>query len=101
MVFLGYLLVALAGLFAANGIPHFTRGIAGWQHRVPWRKPGSAAENVVWGAINFLAATWLGWWGSTFGLFLPLAVTVAIVVGAAGGALLGSRWEKDPQARGA
>ena len=42
MVIIGYLLVLLAGLFLGNGVPHLTRGSAGYRHRVPWAVPGSA-----------------------------------------------------------
>ena len=52
-----YLLFFLAGLFGANGIPHFIKGITGEQHMTPFGKPSTAVVNVIWGIANFLLAT--------------------------------------------
>jgi hypothetical protein len=90
----GYLIAAAAGLFAANGIPHFTRGITGRRHQTPWRNPASAAENVVWGGLNFLAAAWLGVWATTFGPDPGWALTAAIVAGTLFGVLLAAWWAR-------
>jgi len=54
------LLYFLAGVLAANGIPHFIKGITGERHATPFGKRSSAAVNVVWGAIN-LGAAWFLW----------------------------------------
>ena len=81
MIIVGYLIAALASIFIANAIPHLTRGSAGYLHRVPWRVPASAAENVLWACINLVIGIWIGYWASTYGLFLPLALTVGVIVG--------------------
>lgn len=46
----------LAGLFTANGVPHFIKGITGEQHRTPFGRPSSAVTNVIWGSLNFVIA---------------------------------------------
>ena len=51
-----YIYSFLAGLFAANDIPHFVKGIAGAQHQTPFGRPSSAMVNVVWGWANFVVA---------------------------------------------
>jgi hypothetical protein len=51
------ILYFLAGLFVANGVPHFIKGITGEQHRTPFGNPSSAVTNVIWGSVNFL----IGW----------------------------------------
>lgn len=96
----GYLIVALASVFLANSIPHLTRGSAGYLHRVPWRSPAQPWENAIWGGINLLAGIWIAYAASTFDLFLPLALTVGVIVGCAFLALIGTYFLRDPQARG-
>jgi len=100
MTFLGYLIVALASIFLSNAVPHATRGGAGYLHRVPWRVPASPAENVLWAGINLIIGIWLAYWGSTFGLFIPLALTVGVVVGGGFLALIGTRFYNHPEERG-
>ena len=57
----GYeILYFLAGLFTANGVPHFIKGVTGEQHRTPFGMSSSAVTNVVWGSINFVVA-WAIW----------------------------------------
>lgn len=51
-----YVYSFLAGLFAANGIPHFIKGALGQKHQTPFAKSSSAVANVVWGALNFIVA---------------------------------------------
>ena len=51
-----YLFSFLAGLFAANGIPHFIKGVTGQKHQTPFGKPSSAVVNVCWGWINLVVA---------------------------------------------
>ena len=90
----GYLIVALASVFLANSIPHLTRGGAGYLHRVPWRSPAQPWENALWGGANLIAGIWLAFWGATFDLFLPLALTVGVV----GCAVIGTYILRDPGA---
>ena len=100
MIIFRYAVAALASIFIANAIPHLTRGSAGYLHRVPWRVPASAAENVLWACINLLVGIWLAYWASTWGLFLPLALTVGVVVGGAFLAAIGTRFARNPAERG-
>ena len=48
-----------AGVFLANGIPHFIHGISGKKFPTPFAKPiitgeSSPVLNVIWGVVNFL-----------------------------------------------
>jgi len=54
-----YLAYFVAGLFLANGVPHFVNGISGNKFQSPFAKPpgvgeSSALVNVVWGLVNFI-----------------------------------------------
>ena len=54
----------LAGIFFANGVPHFGNGISGRSFHSPFAKPpgkghSSAVVNVIWGCTNFAAAHWI------------------------------------------
>ena len=51
-----YVFSFLAGLLAANGVPHFIKGGMGLRHQTPFGKPSSAVVNVCWGWINFIVA---------------------------------------------
>jgi len=59
MVWYCYLAYFIAGLFLANGIPHFVHGISGERFQSPFASPPAVGEssplvNVVWGIVNFL-----------------------------------------------
>ena len=48
-----------AGLFLANGVPHFVNGISGNQFQSPFASPPGVGEsppwvNVLWGMTNFI-----------------------------------------------
>ena len=50
----------LAGLFLANGVPHFVQGISGNPFQSPFASPPGVGEsspvtNVLWGLVNLLA----------------------------------------------
>jgi hypothetical protein len=54
-----YLIYFLAGLFLANGIPHFVNGISGRRFQSPFasspgRGESSPLINVLWGSINLI-----------------------------------------------
>ena len=51
-----YVFSFLAGLFAANGTPHFIKGVSGQKHQTPFGKHSSAVVNVCWGWINLVVA---------------------------------------------
>ena len=59
MVWYAYLAYFVAGLFLANGVPHFVNGISGKRFQSPFAKPSGVGEssplvNVVWGMVNFV-----------------------------------------------
>lgn len=48
-----------AGVFGANGVPHFVNGISGRPFQSPFAQPPGVGEsppivNVIWGTINFV-----------------------------------------------
>ena len=47
-----------------------------------------------------LIGAWLAWWGSTFCLIVPVALTVGLVGGFLVLSYTSRAWEKDPAARG-
>lgn len=54
-----YLAHAAAGLFLANGVPHFVNGISGNRFQSPFASPPGVGEssplvNVLWGSANFV-----------------------------------------------
>jgi hypothetical protein len=51
-----YIFSLLAGLLAANGVPHLIKGGLGQKHQTPFGKPSSAVVNVCWGWINLVVA---------------------------------------------
>jgi hypothetical protein len=55
-----YLAYFFAGVFLANGVPHFTQGICGNRFQSPFASPpgvgeSSAMINALWGLANFAA----------------------------------------------
>jgi hypothetical protein len=51
-----YIYSFLAGLFAADGVPHFIKGITGQKFQTPFGRSSSALVNVAWGWANFVVA---------------------------------------------
>ena len=56
---MSYLLLVLAGLLLANGVPHFVAGTQGLPFQSPFAKPSgiglsSPLVNVSWGAANLI-----------------------------------------------
>ena len=51
-----YIYTFLAGLFTANGIPNFIKGITGQPHQTPFGHPSSAMVNVIWGWASLVVA---------------------------------------------
>ncbi|MBD8078535.1 hypothetical protein [Cellulosimicrobium arenosum] len=100
MTLVGYLLCALAGALAMNGLLHVVKGGTGRRHTVPWAPVASAPVNVLWGAANWLLAIWVGVWAATFHPWLPLALTWGLVLGTAFVTFLAAQWQADPVARG-
>ena len=61
MAWYAYLAYFFAGVFLANGVPHFVNGISGKRFQSPFASPpgvgeSSALVNVLWGLANFLIA---------------------------------------------
>jgi len=59
MAWYAYLAYFFAGVFLANGVPHFVQGISGKKFPTPFASPPCVGEsspllNVVWGLVNFL-----------------------------------------------
>jgi hypothetical protein len=61
MMMEGYVFLAYfgAGLFLANGVPHFVNGISGNKFQSPFASPPGVGEsspliNVLWGTANFV-----------------------------------------------
>lgn len=82
----------LAGALAANGVPHFVKGITGRHHMTPFRQPSNALANVIWGWLNFVAA------GSLWSLLAPKQYATAFTAAALGSlivaALLATYWSR-------
>ena len=61
-----YILQFIAGLFLANGVPHFVQGICGHPFQSPFATPRGVGEsspviNVLWGWLNLLVGAWMLW----------------------------------------
>lgn len=97
---MSYILFFLFGVFAANGVPHFVKGMIGEMHMTPFGRPSSAQVNVIWGILNFFISFWLFTWASEYEYnLLPASLSVAggvLVVGS----LFTRLWSNDDQARG-
>lgn len=91
-----YVFSFLAGLFAANGTPHFIKGVIGQKHQTPFGKPSSAVVNVCWGWINLVAAAIFLHFGHVrtheYGAFTLFAVGVLLM-----SLLLAMVWSKYPE----
>jgi hypothetical protein len=56
---MNFLTYFVAGLFFANGVPHFVNGISGRKFQSPFASPpgigiSSPQVNVIWGMLNFV-----------------------------------------------
>ncbi|MFZ0608308.1 MAG: hypothetical protein WAM75_11645 [Xanthobacteraceae bacterium] len=79
-----------AGVFLANGVPHFVHGISGNKFQSPFASPpgvgeSSAIVNVVWGWFNFVIAGAL-----VFAAFPPLPPPIGGCIAGALGVLASS-----------
>jgi len=59
MAWYAYLAYIFAGIFLANGVPHFIHGISGKKFQSPFTRPPGVGQssplvNVIWGLVNFL-----------------------------------------------
>jgi len=75
MAWYAYPAYFFAGVFLANSVPHFMRGIAGERFQSPFASPPGVGEssplvNVIWGLANFAVGYTLifGVGDFTFGL---------------------------------
>lgn len=95
-----YFLLFVAGIFAANGVPHFVKGITGEHHQTPFKNPSSPIVNVLWGTANIYFAAWLMRWAIERGpVFGPgsLAVLTGVLLAST---LLALMWKSNPRAKG-
>ena len=90
-----YVFSFAAGLFGANGVPHFVKGITGQKHPTPFSRSSSAIVNVIWGWANFVVAALLIYFGHvhphllrSFALVSLGALVIALV--------LANTWSKHP-----
>lgn len=51
---MSFLQAFFAGMFLANGVPHFVKGVMGQTHMTPFKRVSDAYTNVVWGFVNFV-----------------------------------------------
>jgi hypothetical protein len=86
----------LAGLFAANGTPHFIKGVMGQKHQTPFGKPSSAVVNVCWGWVNLVVAAIFLYFGNArvheyraFALFAVGALLMSL--------FLATVWSRHPE----
>ena len=84
MAWYAYLAYFLAGVFLANGVPHFVHGISGKKFQSPFASPPTVGEssplvNVIWGLVNFIIGYALiyGVGDFTFG-FSPAVLMVGL-----------------------
>jgi hypothetical protein len=91
-----YVYSFLAGIFGANGIPHFVKGITGQKHQTPFGRPSSAIVNVLWGWVNFAIAGLLLFFGQIHPHILR-AFTLTAVGGLLMALLLAYTWSKHPE----
>lgn len=82
MPWYAYVAHFVAGLFFANGVPHFVQGICGNKFQTPFATPraigkSSAIVNVIWGGSNFVVG------GALLRVFFPplRAVSIATMLG--------------------
>jgi hypothetical protein len=73
-----------AGLFLANGIPHFVNGISGKKFPSPFASPPGVGEssplvNVIWGIVNFIISWILVFGIGNFCLGFTLDVLVVVL----------------------
>jgi hypothetical protein len=90
-----YLYSFLAGLFGANGVPHFVKGVLGEKHQTPFGKTSSAAVNVAWGWLNFVVAGLLVY-QSGFHEHVLRAFGMVAIGALLGGLGIGAAWSKHP-----
>ncbi|QKY21897.1 hypothetical protein B4589_015900 (plasmid) [Halolamina sp. CBA1230] len=81
---------AVIGLFGANAVPHFVKGVTGERHMTPLGPESSAVANAVWGSINVLVAGSLAWVYRD--AVEPTTLAVAFVTGTAMAVGLASYW---------
>ena len=84
MAWYAYLAYFFAGVFLANGVPHFVHGISGKKFQSPFASPPAVGEssplvNVIWGLVTFIIGYALiyGVGDFTFG-FSPAVLMVGL-----------------------
>lgn len=96
-----YILIFLVGVLAANGMPHFIKGVTGERHMTPFGKPSHPVINVVWGVLNLCLATLVAQILVSDNTFNATAATFCFFAGVlVTGVFLALLWQNDPKARG-
>jgi len=85
MSWYAYVAYFFAGIFLANGVPHFVNGISGKKFQTPFAKPPGVGEsssvvNVVWGLFNFVVGYALVFGVGQFSCGLTIA-TLMVALG--------------------
>ncbi len=88
-----YVYSFVAGLLAANGVPHFVKGITAQKFQTPFGASSSAVINVFWGWINFVVAALLIYFGHVHAHLLR-AFTLTAIGSLAMSLLLAYSWSK-------
>ena len=78
----------VAGIFLANGVPHFVHGVSGSKFQSPFASPPGVGEssplvNVIWGLVNFFIGFVLVFGVGDF----TLGLTLDVLMGALGALL--------------
>lgn len=96
-----YILIFLVGVLAANGMPHFIKGVTGERHMTPFGKPSHPAVNVAWGVFNLCLAALVAQSLSSDDVFNTTFATFSFFAGVLiTGIFLALLWQNDPKARG-
>lgn len=84
MAWYAYVAHFVAGIFLANGVPHFVNGVSGNRFQSPFASPPGFGEssplvNVLWGMANFMAGYVLLCGVGQFAAGLSLDVLVVLL----------------------
>lgn len=97
---LTYLLFFLSGVFGANGVPHFIKGITGERHMTPFSKPSGPMFNVIWGTANFVVAYLMFSLANDKNYSVSTAAAAIFTGILLTSILLAALWEDDDRAKG-
>ena len=90
-----YVYSFFAGMFGANGVPLFVKGITGQKFVTPFGRLSSAVVNVLWGWVNFVVAGLLIYFGHVHPHLLR-AFGMASLGALFLGLMMANAWSKHP-----